>query len=61
MNCQLMKAGFLPINIRTEDRVRYYDSLNKYAADNDLNYFSELVAELEEKRIDDYLAIEFEK
>ena len=61
MNYQLMKAGFLPINIRTEDRVRYYDSLDKYSADSDLNYFSELVAELEEKRIDDYLAIEFEK
>lgn len=61
MNYQLMKAGFLPINIRTDDRIRYYESLDKYAADGDLTMFAELVAELEEKRIDDYLAIEFDK
>ncbi len=61
MNYQLMKAGFLPINIRTDDRIRYYESLDKYAADGDLTMFAELVAELEEQRIDDYLAIEFDK
>lgn len=57
MNYQLMKSGFLPINIRTEDRIKYYNSLDRYASEYDLSLFSELVAELEEKRIDSYMTI----
>lgn len=59
MNYQLMKSGFLPVNIRTEDRIRYYSCLDRYASENDLSSFSELIAELEEKRIDSYLSIVF--
>ncbi len=57
MNYQLLRSGFLPINIRTEDRIRYYDSLDRYASEHDLSLFSELVAEFEEKRIDSYISI----
>lgn len=59
MNYQLTKSGFLPVNIRTEDRIRYYSCLDRYASENDLSSFSELIAELEEKRIDSYLSIVF--
>ncbi len=61
MNYQLMKAGLLPINIRTEDRIRYYDSLDRYASERDLLPFSKLVAELEEKRLDSYMSIVFDE
>lgn len=60
MNYQLMNAGLLPINIRTETRIQYYDALDKYASERDLQPFVELVAEVEEARIRHYLSIEFE-
>lgn len=60
MNYQLMSAGLLPINIRTENRIQYYDALDKYASERDLQPFTELVAEVEEARIRHYLSIEFE-
>lgn len=59
MNYQLMYAGLLPINIRTEDRISYYDALDKYAAEGDLKPFAELIPELEAEQIRKYLAIVF--
>lgn len=61
MNYQLMSAGLLPINIRTENRTRYYDALDKYACSGDLTPFAELVAEAEEERILHYLSIKFDQ
>ena len=58
MNYSLMSNGFLPVNISTKDRIRYYESLDKYASDDILEPFADLVAELEEKRIQHYLSIE---
>ena len=60
MNYQLMSAGLLPINIRTENRIQYYDALDKYAVERDMLPFAKLVAEIEEERIRHYLSIEFE-
>jgi Fic family protein len=60
MNYQLMSAGLLPINIRTENRIKYYDALDKYASEHDLMPFATLVAEIEEARIRHDLSIEFE-
>lgn len=60
MNYQLMSAGLLPINIRTENRLQYYDALDKYASERDLIPFAELVADIEEARIRHYLSIKFE-
>lgn len=59
MNYQLMINGYLPINISTEDRVRYYESLDRYASKGELDMFADLVAELEEKRLQHYLSIQF--
>lgn len=61
MNYQLMSAGLLPINIRTEKRLQYYDALDKYATERDLIPFAELVADIEESRIRHYLSIEFDQ
>jgi Fic family protein len=60
MNYRLMSAGLLPINIRTENRIAYYDALDKYASERDLQPFANLVAEIEESRINHYLSIQFE-
>lgn len=57
MNYQLMSDGFLPISVAKEHRLEYYEALESYAADGDLGLFSDLVAELEEGRLDEYLKL----
>ncbi len=56
MNYQLLKNGFLPVSVAKEDRLDYYNALDKYAAEGDLQPFMELVATLEETRLDKYLS-----
>jgi Fic family protein len=57
MNDQLMINGFLPISIRKEDRLQYFESLEKYAVENDLRPFADRIADLEEKQIREYLTL----
>lgn len=57
MNYQLMLDGFLPVSIAKESRLEYFEALEAYAVDGDLTPFAEIVAALEEKRLDEYLAI----
>jgi Fic family protein len=57
MNYQLLSQGFLPVSVAKEDRLEYYNALEKYAVDGDLQLFADLVAELEEKQLDLYLEL----
>lgn len=57
MNYQLMLAEFLPVSIAKEDRLAYYEALEAYAVRGDLGPFAEMVAELEERRLDEHLGI----
>lgn len=57
MNFQLMLQEFLPISIDKENRLEYYNVLEKYAVSGDLNPFTDFVADLEEKRLDEYLKL----
>ncbi len=57
MNYQLMAKGFLPVSIAKENRLEYFDDLEAYAVGGDLKPFAEMVAGLEETRLDEYLAI----
>lgn len=57
MNYQLMTGGFLPVSIAKENRLEYFDALEAYAVGCDLAPFAEMVATLEEMRLDEYLAI----
>lgn len=59
MNYCLMSSGFLPVNISVDSKAAYCEALDKYAADGALQPFAELVSELELKRIQSCLAIEF--
>lgn len=57
MNYQLMVSGFLPVSIAKENRLEYFEALEAYAVDGNLNPFAEMIAVLEEERLDEYLGI----
>ncbi|MBZ9570246.1 Fic family protein [Methanobrevibacter sp. TMH8] len=55
MNYQLVKNDFLPISIKTKDKNNYYDALEEYGINNNLNPFIKMIYELEEEQLDFYL------
>ncbi len=57
MNYQLMFNGFLPISIAKENRLEYYNVLEEYAVNRNLQSFSELIATLEEQQLDTYILL----
>lgn len=57
MNYQLMTQGFLPVSIAKENRLEYFDALEAYAVNGDLQPFADMIAELEEQRLGEYLSI----
>ncbi len=57
MNYQLMMNGFLPISIAKENRLEYYNVLEEYAVNGNLEQFSELIAILEEEQLDTYISL----
>lgn len=57
MNYQLMINGFLPVSIAKENRLEYYNALEAYAVNGNLELFSELIAKLEEEQLDTYLKL----
>ncbi|MDP4120825.1 MAG: Fic family protein [Bacillota bacterium] len=57
MNYQLLSAGFLPVSIAKENRLNYYNALEEYAVNGSLQPFADLVAELEEQQLDEYLRL----
>lgn len=57
MNYQLMSRNFLPVSVNKKDRLEYFNYLEEYAVTGNLSPFSDFVAELEEKRLDEYLSI----
>ncbi len=56
MNYQFMINGFLPVSIAKENRLAYYNALEEYAVNGNLERFSKLVGELEEEQLDTYIA-----
>ena len=57
MTDQLMTAGFLPVSIAKENRLPYFEALEAYAVGGDLKPFAEMIASLEEQRLEEYLGI----
>ncbi len=57
MNYRLMGKGFLPVSIAKEDRLAYYNALDQYASQGRLDDFAEMIALLEEKKLDKYLEL----
>ena len=56
MNYQLMSGGYLPISISKEVRLSYFEKLETYALTGNLEPFVDMIATLEEERLDKYIA-----
>lgn len=57
MNYQLIASGFLPVSIAKENRLEYFEALETYAMEGNIKPFADMIAELEEQRLDEYLGI----
>ena len=57
MNYQLMAAKFLPVSIAKENRLDYYNALEEYAVNKNLVPFTELIATLEDERLNAYIRL----
>ena len=57
MNYQLMEAGYLPVSIAKENRLDYYNALEEYAVNQNLDPFADFTADLEEKQLDVYIGL----
>ena len=55
LNLELMKDGFLPVIIKVENRLAYYEALDKAHAQKDYDNFIQLVATAVEDSLDLYL------
>lgn len=54
MNYALMEEGYLPVNIQAENKEEYYNTLDEYGKNKNLDPFTELVIDLEEEQLDLY-------
>ncbi|MBQ7726095.1 MAG: Fic family protein [Clostridia bacterium] len=61
MNYQLLSSGFLPVSIAKENRLEYFDALEAYAVNGNLTPFVDMIAELERKRLEEYISIVHEQ
>lgn len=57
MNFEIMKEGFLPIIIKKEDRLKYYELLDKAHITSDYTDFIKMISKLEENALNEYLKI----
>lgn len=57
MNYQLLSNGFLPVSISKENRLEYFEALETYVVNGDLAPFAEMIAGLEQQRLEEYIAI----
>lgn len=57
MNYQLMVNGFLPVSIDKENRLVYYNTLEEYAVNGNLEPFTDMISVLEDKQLDNYISL----
>lgn len=57
VNLELMKAGYLPIDIKFTDRIAYYNAFDEYHVNHNLLAMEELFAKYVNSRLDIYLKI----
>ena len=57
MNYQLLIHGYLPVSVAKENRLDYYNALERYAVSGELKPFADFVARLEEAQLDEYLLL----
>ena len=57
MNMDLMKSGYVPVIIKKENRLKYYEALDKAHTTGDYTDFIKLVSEAENEMLDRYLDV----
>ena len=57
MNFELMRCGYLPVIIRVERRLAYYDALDTAHTTQNYEPFLQLIAEQERETLHHYLSI----
>ena len=57
VNLELMKAGYLPIDIKFTDRMAYYDAFDEYHVKHNLSAMEKLFARYIDERLDGYLSM----
>ncbi len=57
LNLELIKAGYLPVNIKFSDRRKYYDCFDMYAENGDISTLADLIAEYETEELNRYISM----
>ena len=57
MNMELMRSGYVPVIIKKDDRLKYYEALDKAHTTGDYTDFVKLVTEAEKEMLDRYLEV----
>lgn len=57
MNMELMRSGYVPVIIKKDNRLKYYEALDKAHTTGDYTEFVKLVTEAEKEMLDRYLAV----
>ncbi|MGT2681433.1 Fic family protein [Streptococcus porci] len=57
VNLELMKAGYLPIDIKFTDRLKYYEAFDEYHVKHNISAMADMFARYLNQRLDLYLSI----
>ena len=57
MNMDLMRSGYVPVIIKKDNRLKYYEALDKVHKTGDYTDFVKLVTEAENEMLDRYLSV----
>ena len=57
MNMELMRSGYVPVIIKEDNRLKYYEALDKAHTTGDYTDFVKLVTEAENEMLDRYLSV----
>ena len=57
LNLDLIRCGYPPVNVKFNDRRKYYDAFDAYYRDGDADVMTGLIAGYVDERLDEYLKI----
>lgn len=57
MNLELIKAGYLPIIIESEQRFKYYEVLDILVVEGDYTPFIQFIADYEKRELERYIKL----
>ncbi len=57
VNLELMKAGYPPIDIKFNDRLKYYEAFDEYHVKHNISAMADMFARYLNQRLDSYLSI----